>query len=122
MARRRRRSIRRYFPRRRRGRADRRIPILPLAGLAAGLMSANRNGGIQQITSGDFSGGLQNLSRELVVNATGYDYVAQGWMPSRLLEFYGPIIAGAVGSKVATWTGANRYMKRIPFIGGKIKL
>jgi hypothetical protein len=86
------------------------------------MMTVNRNNAIGQIQSGDFAGGIQNLGRELIVGATGYDIVGQGWMPNRLVEFYGPIVLGVIGSKVATMVGANRTMKKIPFIGKRIKL
>jgi len=116
------RKVKRRMPRRRRSsrrkrRVKRKASLAITAGVIASLMSANRNNAFGQIASGDVMGGLQNLSREIVVNYTGWDYVAKDWNFGRLLEGYGPIIIGAIAHKIAGWLGLNRYFSKIPVIG-----
>jgi len=104
--------------RRKKRRSYKRKPSLAItAGVVASLLSANRNNAFGQIMSGDVMGGLQNLAREIVVNYTGYDYVARGWNFGRLIEGYVPIITGVVAHKLASALGVNRYFSKIPIIG-----
>jgi len=38
------------------------------------------------------------------------------------VKTYTALIAGVLGSKLASATGVNRYMKKIPIVGSRIKL
>jgi len=44
------------------------------------------------------------------------------WNFQPMMKTYGALIMGVIGSKIASSTGVNRYMKKIPFVGSRIKL
>ena len=92
-----------------------------MIGVANAFISANRNNGIQQAMNGDINGAKSYLN-ELAVNFTGYDAASGSWNINRAIETYVPIVVGAMGSKLATAVGVNRYMRKVPFIGKYVKL
>ena len=116
-------SVRNMAPKKRRRRAsfsrkrakrDKRIPILPLAGIAVAVIKP-----IEKAVSGDYEGALAELSARF----TGYNPQSQvfDWKYA-LMNGYVPVIAGALGSKLATKVGANRAIAKVPMIGKLIKL
>ena len=93
---------------------DKRFPILALGGVAVALSRP-----IQNAINGDYEGALAELGSRF----TGYNYQSQvfDWRYA-LMNGYLPIVAGAVGSKLATKIGANRAISKIPFVGKYVKL
>jgi len=86
---------------------DKRMPILALAGLAVPFIKP-----VQNAIAGDYEGALAEIGARF----TGYNYQSQVFDPKyALMNGYLPIVAGALGSKVATKLG-------VPFIGNYIKL
>ena len=108
------RKRRSYIKRRARPKKDKRIPILPLAGIAVSVAKP-----IEKAIAGDYEGALAELSARF----TGYNPQSQvfDWKYA-LLNGYVPVIAGALGSKLATKVGANRAISKVPMIGKYIKL
>lgn len=98
----------------RRAKKDKRMPILPLAGLGIALSRP-----IDNALRGDYEGALAELGSRF----TGYNYQSQvfDWQYA-LYNGYLPIVMGAIGSKVATKIGINRAIKKVPFAGKYIKL
>lgn len=93
---------------------DKRMPILTLAGIGAAVSKP-----IQNAIEGDYEGALAELGARF----TGYNYQSKtfDWKYAAM-NGYIPIIAGAIGSKIATKVGANRAIAKIPMIGKYIKL
>ena len=114
---------RRYFSRirRRRGRGDRRIPILPAVGLALGVIGNGTWGKpvYQHFLDGEYELGL----RALGISFTGIDFAAlqYGWQYQKATGLWG-LVGGMIGSNIASAAGANKVIKRIPIIGSRIKL
>lgn len=104
---------RRRYTRKRRRRNPRTIPILPLAGIAAGVIEPIRRG-----MAGDFEGALV----ELVQTTTGVSTVDGTWHPEWLGKFWYPVIAGAIGHKAAGLLGVNRVFARLPSPLNKLRL
>ena len=99
---------------RKRRTTDKRVPIIATAGIGVALSKP-----IQNAIAGDYGGALAELGSRF----TGYNYQSNtfDWKYA-IIHGYLPIVAGAVGSKLATKIGANRVMKKIPFVGKYIKL
>jgi len=104
---------RRNYSRKRRRRGSRTIPILPIAGVAAGTIEP-----IRRAMSGDFEGAI----KELVQTTTGVSTEDGTFHPEWLGKFWYPVIAGIVGHKVAGWTGLNRVFSRLPSPLNKLRL
>jgi len=99
---------------RRRRIKSKKIPILPLAGLGVALAKP-----IENALAGDYKGALAELGARF----TGYNYQSQVFDPKyALMNGYLPVVAGSIGSKVATKLGVNRALGKIPMIGKYIKL
>lgn len=95
-------------------RKDKRVPLLPMAGLAVTLMKP-----AELALAGDYEGALAETGARF----TGYNFqsgVFDLWYA--VLNGYAPVVAGAIASKVMTRLGVNRMMKKIPFAGKYIKL
>lgn len=61
----------------------------------------------------------------LVTNFTGFKIKGPGagqFFVQYPVKTYGELIAGAIGSKIATKLGANRQMNKIPMLGKYVKL
>lgn len=116
---------------------DRRIPLLPTIGFGAPLLTGKPWGWsspIEAIQQGNGAKAIQSA----IANLTG----VQVGMPNtgftsgvnadlaRIINPFDLEVAGAmkgllwgtVGSKLATKFGLNRYMKKVPFLGNKVKL
>ena len=105
---------RRYTQKRKRPKRDNRVPIIAAAGIGVALSKP-----IQNAIAGDYGGALAELGSRF----TGYNYQSNtfDWKYA-IIHGYLPIVAGALGSKLATKIGANRVMKKIPMLGNYIKL
>jgi len=111
---------RRYFSRirRRRGRGDKRFPILTGIGTIAGLIKLfTRQSGRGQPLYEIQAGNWKNVADSISDNVQWAFTTGEG-----LTQVVGPILVGAIGSKVMTMVGANKAMKRMPFVGRYIKL
>ena len=106
-------GVRSLTRRKRRRRASRTIPILPIAGLAAGVAEP-----VKRMVSGDIEGGLV----ELVQRTTGVSTVDGTFHPEWLKSFWVPVIVSIIGHKVANMTGLNRIFSRLPSPLNKLRL
>ena len=99
---------------RKKRRAPRTIPVLPLVGVGAAVYEP-----VRRAVSGDMQGGLT----ELVQRSTGIDVLGgSGWHPEWLASFWLPIIVTTVGHKIANITGINRVFSRLPAPLNKLRL
>jgi len=99
---------------RKRSKKDRRLPILPIAGVAIALSRPAEN-----LIAGNYMGALAELGSRF----TGYNFQSQVFDPFYSLKTtYLPLVAGALGSKAMTALGVNRTLKKVPFVGKWIKL
>lgn len=123
------RRIRRYFSRKRRGIKDKRIPLLTtIPAVNAALIQPIFGGGAYG-ASGAWAKkdnpqeALKEFANVLSLNFTGYD-INQGRFSdfNGVIQTYGSLLLGYVGSKVATKLGVNRAMQRVPLVGKYIKL
>ena len=114
LAKRIRRRVRSYRAKRRNGTRDKRIPVLPLVGLAAAVAKP-----VQLAIEGNYEGAFAETGARF----TGYNYQSKvfDWKYA-LFNGYLPIVLGAVGSKIATKLGVNKAIAKIPMIGKYIKL
>ena len=136
MARRKFRRLRRYSPRKRfrsfrRGKAPisllTAIPmahktfIEPIFGDGAGRWGAAK----MYETTNNLGDAALEAAEILVTNFTGFKIKgpdAGKFFPQHLITTYGEIVAGAIGSKIATKLGVNRQFKKMPMIGKYAKL
>jgi hypothetical protein len=92
---------------------DKRLPVLPLLGLASVLV-----GPAKLAIEGNYEGALGEAAAKLVgVNTQSgvvdIKYAAMnGWLPIGL---------GIVGSLIADKSGLNNKFRNVPFVGNKIK-
>lgn len=90
------------------------IPILPLAGIGAAVAEP-----VRRAVAGDFEGAVI----QLVQSSTGVDVVGgTGFHPEWLPTFWGPIIAGTIGHKIANMLGINRIFSKLPSPLNKLRL
>jgi len=94
-------------------RRSRTIPILPIIGLAGGVLEP-----VKRVVSGDWEGGLTELAQR----ATGVDLTTGTFNPQWLGSFWLPIIVGAGMHKVANWLGINRMFANAPSPLNKLRL
>jgi len=138
MARKRRfRRFRRYSPRKRfrsfrKGKAP--ISLLTAVPMAHKVFiepifgdGAGRWGAVQmyQNSNGNLGDTALEAAEILVTNFTGFKIKgpdAGKFFPQHLITTYGEIVAGAIGSKIATKLGVNHTMAKIPMIGKYVKL
>lgn len=69
--------------------------------------------------------GLREFIDVLSINWTGYKPSSGSWhflSQGYPVKTYGLILMGWLGSKVATYFGANRVMRKIPIVGKYLKL
>jgi hypothetical protein len=112
----------RWF-KKRRGHKDNRIPILPTLGIINyGVNVLSAGGKRAVLEKGDIEGYMKWVFKDALMYGTGYDLTTGRWNWSSMMSGTIPILLGAVGSKVMTAIGVNRYMKKIPMIGKRIKL
>ena len=105
---------RRKYTRKRRRRAPRTIPVLPIVGVVGGVVEP-----ISRAMAGDYAG----AAHELIQTSTGIDILGgSGWHPDWMLKFWGPVVAGIIGHKIAGWTGLNRVFSRLPAPLNKLRL
>lgn len=115
----RRRAARRYFARRfRTHHKSKKIPILTVAGVAAGfLMPAASSGGGKSVVQNIMDGQFNWASEALIENFTGYNIYNKSW---NLMNAHGLIttVAGALASKIVGGSlGVNRKLSSIPVVG-----
>ena len=93
---------------------DKRMSVLTMAGLFAAFSRP-----ISNALAGNYEGALAEIGSRF----TGYNFQSRvfDWRYA-LMNGYLPIIAGVLGSKVATKLGINRAIKNIPYAGKYIKL
>lgn len=53
-----------------------------------------------------------NMSGSLTQAMFGYDIANHSWSGANLKDFWIPTIGGIATSKIATWTGINRYLPK----------
>jgi hypothetical protein len=122
VARRRVRRARAYFGRKRHFRKSKKIPILTVAGVAAGfLMPAATSGGGKSVFDNVRDGHFNWAVESLIENYTGYNIYNGSWnlINARGL---GTAVLGAVGSKVMSMLGVNRRLSSVPMIGKYLSL
>lgn len=109
------RVIRRYFPKRSRRRSkNTRIPILPMVGLASGMIPS---AGLAM--QGNYSSALA----ELGARYAGYNFENKIFNPQyALINGWLPFIAGVAGHMVASKLGVNRAIAKVPMIGKWVEL
>lgn len=135
-----RRKLRRYSPRRfarrfRKGKSP--IPLLPtipvvykallepIIGSASGPNSGGYLGAKYFMDQGDLAGAVLEAGNIMSLNFTGFSLKGPDkgtFYPEKLMQTYVPILIGVVGHKLATKFGANRAMKKIPFLGKYVQL
>ena len=67
---------------------------------------------------GDFEGAI----KELIQTSTGVDLDGTGWHPEWMGKFWYPVIAGAIGHKIANMVGINKVFARLPSPLNKLRL
>ena len=108
------RTLTRKYTRKRRRRAPRTIPVLPIVGVIGGVVDP-----ISRALAGDYTG----AAHELIQTSTGIDILGgTGWHPDWMVKFWGPVIAGAIGHKIANMVGVNRVFSRLPSPLNKLRL
>lgn len=94
------------------------VSLLQTAGaLAPAFIAYQNSGGIQGFKSDPIKG-IGNV----VFEYSGLSIDHGGWNPDPLLRNIVIWFATAVGSKVASKLGANRQLRRLPFVGKYIKI
>lgn len=111
VARRVRRHYRRYRARRRRRKKT--IAMLPIVGIIGGVQEP-----IRRAIQGDWQGAVT----ELIQTSTGISTVDGTWHPEWLTTFWAPVIAGALGHKVASLMGINKTFANLPSPLNKLRL
>lgn len=99
--------------RRKKKRQTKTIPILPLAGIAAGVAEP-----VKRMVSGDIEGGLI----ELVQRTTGVSIVDGSFHSEWLQSFWMPVIISELGHRVANMLGINRRLANLPSPLNKLRL
>jgi hypothetical protein len=119
MARKKRRSIRRYLRRgKRRGHSDKRLPLFPVIGGAVALWNiADHQSGYgkpwYELKNGNFEAVLPALGESMKWAFTTFEGLTNVVLP--------PVV-GFIGSRIMSAVGVNKALKRVPMVGRYIKL
>jgi len=73
---------------------------------------------VQRAMQGDFQGAI----KELVQTTTGVCTDDGSWHPEWMGKFWYPVLAGAIGHKIANMVGVNRVFARLPSPLNKLRL
>jgi hypothetical protein len=110
MAKRGRKSPRRWFSTRRHRRGKTKIPLAPIIGLAGTVLGGKGETTLSLIQGGNFAGALYRTC----INFTGYDPATGNWnWQSMNLE---PLLVGCAVHWAAGKFGLNRAIRKIPAV------
>jgi hypothetical protein len=101
------------------------IAVLPLLGgvVAPAMISLEKSNFWNDVQT-DPTKAIMGFIDQMGQRYTGFSFMGkyEGFQASQMIPTYTGLIVGMIGSKIATKTGVNRQIKRLPIIGGKIKL
>jgi hypothetical protein len=114
---------RRHMRFRRKGRRgrDTRIPLLPTIGIGYALYNVLGHH-FPDLQAGKIDMYLKGVATDAVASFAGYDINSGQWNWTWLKGGLIPVAAGVLTSKLMTMLGVNRYMRRVPLIGRRVKL
>lgn len=101
------------------------LPLAPvIGGVVAPMVGAFEDaGGLPALQSSPMDFG-KGMLKEIGLRYVGIDLMntQAGFTFDKVIPTYTGLIAGVVAHKIANKAGVNRYMKRLPFIGGKVAI
>jgi len=108
---------RRSYSRKRRRRAKKTIPILPIAGLAAGLWEP-----VSNMVADPSPENIHTSLNHIVASYSGFNVIEGEFQPMMLYKGLMPLVAGLIAHKVAGAMGANKIFANLPSPFDRLRL